>query len=92
MDILRSKCKLEIVVVQQAGEMVFVPSTWTHKVENLCETLSINHNWITTASIDYTWECIMTEMAEVDRELGKWNESRHGTQRSLCFEVVLDWM
>jgi len=53
---------------------VFVPSTWTHKVENLCETVSINHNWITTAAIDNTWECLTAEMADVDKELGKWEQ------------------
>ena len=63
----------EIVLYQHAGELVFVPSTWTHKVENLCETLSINHNWITTADIDNTWKCLSTEIEEVDMELGKWN-------------------
>lgn len=62
----------EIVLYQKAGDMVFVPATWKHKVENLVETLSINHNWITTANIDYTWECLSTEMKQVDMELQKW--------------------
>lgn len=65
----------EIVLHQRAGEMVFVPSTWKHKVENLCETLSINHNWITSAAIDYTWECLLSEMAQVDAELAKWDNT-----------------
>lgn len=64
----------EIVFDQHAGEMVFVPAMWKHKVENLRETLSINHNWITTASIDYTWECLLTEMNQVESELSKWDE------------------
>lgn len=34
-----------IELIQEAGEVVFVPSGWHHWVENLCDTLSINHNW-----------------------------------------------
>jgi hypothetical protein len=64
--------KKEICLVQRAGEMMFIPSTWQHKVENLCETLSINHNWITTANIDLTWECLEMEMKQVHVELEKW--------------------
>lgn len=60
---------------QYAGELVFVPSTWKHKVENVVETLSINHNWITTANIDLTWQCLSTEMTSVDDELSKWNSN-----------------
>jgi hypothetical protein len=45
-------------IQQNAGECVFVPSTWQHSVINLEETLSINHNWVTAANLDLVWECI----------------------------------
>eukprot|EP00892_Ulva_mutabilis_P005126 jgi/Ulvmu1/2986/UM015_0026.1 len=35
-----------IEVIQNSGEALFVPSGWTHSVENLEDTMSINHNWL----------------------------------------------
>jgi hypothetical protein len=64
-----------VVLIQNAGETVLVPSTWSHSVENLSETLSINHNWITTANIDQTWECLTKEMTWVDAQLKKWDNN-----------------
>lgn len=68
-----------IVVHQCAGETMFIPSTWKHEVENVVETLSINHNWITTANIHYTWDCLQTEMVAIQNELQKWSSTMVGT-------------
>lgn len=57
---------------QRAGELVFVPATWKHFVVNVEETLSINHNWITTCNLDLVWECIVSEIGAVDAELQSW--------------------
>lgn len=62
------------VVRQEAGECVFVPAGWRHTVTNLEETLSINHNWITTSNIDLVWDCIVSEMHQVGKELRKWDD------------------
>jgi hypothetical protein len=62
-----------LVLLQHSGELVFVPATWKHHVVNLEETLSINHNWITTCNLDLVWECIVTEIQAVDAELRAWN-------------------
>ena len=59
-------------IIQRAGQAIFVPCNWQHEVENIEETISINHNWITVANIDQTWECILGEMDEVDKELKSW--------------------
>ncbi|KAL7534243.1 hypothetical protein ACHAXR_005750 [Thalassiosira sp. AJA248-18] len=59
-------------VIQHTGEAIFVPSTWKHQVTNLVETLSINHNWITSANIDQTWHCLVVEMAAVEEEVKEW--------------------
>ncbi|KAL3910355.1 MAG: hypothetical protein SGILL_007723 [Bacillariaceae sp.] len=59
-------------VIQRTGQAMFVPATWQHQVVNLEETISINHNWITTANLDLTWECLRTEMAAIRDELSKW--------------------
>jgi hypothetical protein len=60
-------------VIQNSGELVFVPAGWKHEVTNLEETISINHNWITTANLDLVWKCIHTELLAVDHELAKWS-------------------
>jgi hypothetical protein len=62
----------QFTIVQTAGQAVFVPCTWQHQVVNLEETISINHNWITTANIDQTWGCLKTEMKAIEKELKEW--------------------
>lgn len=65
----------QLVVIQNAGETVFVPSTFLHSVENLSQALSLNHNWITTANIDLTWDCLRKEMTLINVELEKWDNT-----------------
>jgi hypothetical protein len=38
----------------------------------LSETLSVNHNWITAANIDCTFECLLTEIASIEQEIKEW--------------------
>ena len=38
-------------VIQNSGEVVFVPSGWHHQVSNLEDTISINHNWFNGCNI-----------------------------------------
>eukprot|EP00578_Thalassiosira_sp_NH16_P029631 CAMPEP_0181076308 /NCGR_PEP_ID=MMETSP1071-20121207/350_1 /TAXON_ID=35127 /ORGANISM="Thalassiosira sp., Strain NH16" /LENGTH=550 /DNA_ID=CAMNT_0023157481 /DNA_START=243 /DNA_END=1895 /DNA_ORIENTATION=+ len=59
-------------VIQNTGEAIFVPSTWKHEVINLAETLSINHNWITSANIDQTWDCLQVEISAIEEEIEAW--------------------
>ena len=61
-----------IVVRQEAGECMFVPSGWRHEVTNLVETLSINHNWATSANIDKLLDSLITDMHAVERECHEW--------------------
>ena len=80
-----------ITVHQRAGETVFVPCGWMHEVENVVETLSINHNWITTANLDQTLECVLTEMVSVNRECQEWGiEGWDGRESMLRGCVGLD--
>ena len=60
-------------LIQETGEVIFVPAKWKHEVINLVETISINHNWITTANIDCTYECLITEISSVEREIKEWD-------------------
>ncbi|KAL7535799.1 hypothetical protein ACHAWF_005269 [Thalassiosira exigua] len=59
-------------VIQETGQTIFVPSGWKHEVVNLVETLSINHNWVTSANIDKMWDCLLTEMASIEEEVKEW--------------------
>lgn len=60
-------------VIQETGQTIFVPATWQHKVVNLEETISINHNWITAANLDLVWDCLMVEMVAIQNELRGWD-------------------
>ncbi len=51
---------------------MFVSSKIKHEVVNLVETLSINHNWITSANIDNTWQCICSEIDAIEGEMKEW--------------------
>ena len=55
-----------LVVVQEAGETIFVPSKWHHTVENLAPTMSINHNWLNGANIRFSWGKLKAEINASD--------------------------
>lgn len=48
-------------VVQRPGEIIFVPSGWYHAVENLEDSLSLNVNWIDSASLQRSWNYLLKE-------------------------------
>jgi hypothetical protein len=60
-------------VIQKSGECIFVPSEWQHDVVNLEETVSVNHNWVTPANVDRTWECLKSEMSAIHKEMQSWD-------------------
>ena len=45
------KLKRNYEVIQEPGDVIFVPSGWHHQVHNLEDTISINHNWFNGANI-----------------------------------------
>lgn len=47
--------------IQEEGETLFVPSGWHHTVENIEPTLSINHNWLNSNNILWSWDRILSE-------------------------------
>jgi len=65
-------------IVQETGQTIFVPATWQHKVVNLEETISINHNWITSANLDLVWDCLKVEMEAIRNELQSWGGNSDG--------------
>jgi len=62
-------------IVQETGQTIFVPAMWQHKVVNLEETISINHNWITSSNLDLVWDCLKVEMVAIQNELQGWGSS-----------------
>ncbi len=84
--------KDQIVVIQKAGQAMFVPSKWQHEVVNLEETISINHNWVTTANLDQCWECLVAEMVDIKKELSEWeiNDNLEAEESMLRGCVGLD--
>jgi len=44
-----------IEIVQESGQVIFVPTGWYHQVHNLEDTISINHNWINAFNIGKVW-------------------------------------
>ncbi|GFV76077.1 2-oxoglutarate and iron-dependent oxygenase JMJD4 [Trichonephila clavipes] len=56
-------------IIQEAGEIIFVPSGWYHQVWNMEHTISINHNWFNACNILYIWHCLHKAAAEVEKEI-----------------------
>ena len=52
---------LLILGLQEAGETIFVPSGWHHTVQNLEDTLSINHNWLNGYNIHWALALLQQE-------------------------------
>jgi hypothetical protein len=90
----------ELRVRQEMGTCVFVPAGWKHEVFNEEETISINHNWITSANVDLTWTVVRQELEAVEQELRAWGiddwEARESMLRgcigldvsSFCFMIL----
>jgi len=51
-------------VEQGAGEAIFVPAAWHHDVENLADTLSINHNWLNGFGVLHAVRMLLREHDE----------------------------
>ncbi|KAL3914542.1 MAG: hypothetical protein SGILL_006066 [Bacillariaceae sp.] len=75
-------------VLQKTGQAIFVPATWQHRVVNLEETISINHNWITASNLDLTWECLKTEIAAIRDELMKWQGENMEHDMEACENML----
>ena len=81
--------KKELTVVQQMGDTMFVPSTWKHSVENVEETLSINHNWMTANIVDQMYHCISIEQQDICKELQAWNNAYSSIQEYYTIQETM---
>nr|KAF6480479.1 jumonji domain containing 4 [Molossus molossus] len=68
-------CSPPLEVMQEAGEMVFVPSGWHHQVHNLEDTISINHNWVNGCNLANMWHFLQQELCTVQKEISEWRNT-----------------
>eukprot|EP00112_Aurelia_sp_Birch-Aquarium-sp1_P006289 Seg1697.5 transcript_id=Seg1697.5/GoldUCD/mRNA.D3Y31 product="JmjC domain-containing protein 4" protein_id=Seg1697.5/GoldUCD/D3Y31 len=69
------KATKPIEVIQEKGEVLFVPSCWHHQVHNLEHTISINHNWTNAYGIDFMFNHLKAELLLVQREISDIKDS-----------------
>ncbi|XP_036453164.1 2-oxoglutarate and iron-dependent oxygenase JMJD4 [Colossoma macropomum] len=62
-------------IIQEAGEIIFVPSGWHHQVYNLEDTISINHNWLNGCNLDIMWQFLQEELLSVQKEIEEWRDT-----------------
>ncbi|KAF6214830.1 hypothetical protein GE061_009573 [Apolygus lucorum] len=58
-----------IVLIQEVGDAIFVPSGWHHQVWNLDDTISFNHNWVNGCNISKMWDALSQCFTSVVREI-----------------------
>ncbi|CAL1147980.1 unnamed protein product, partial [Cladocopium goreaui] len=58
-----------IEVIQEPGELIFVPSGWYHEVENLTLAISINHNWLNASNVEEVWQFLHAEFERVKEKI-----------------------
>ncbi|KAF8519376.1 Clavaminate synthase-like protein [Hysterangium stoloniferum] len=69
------KALQEILVVEQPpGWTIFVPSGWYHQVENLTDTVSINHNWCNINNLPSIYKSLLSATADVKYALSDVHE------------------
>ncbi|CAJ0923015.1 unnamed protein product [Ranitomeya imitator] len=73
--LLHDVCPPFLEVIQEAGEIIFVPSGWHHQVYNLEDTISINHNWVNGCNVSVMWGFLQAELSDVKSEISEWKET-----------------
>lgn len=81
-----------LTVVQGPGETMFVPSGWHHQVHNEADTLSVNHNWLTSASLDRAAEFLLKESHAVRTALADLRPSARDPNTGEMDEAERAWM
>lgn len=56
-------------IIQEPGEIVFVPSGYYHQVTNIEDTISINHNFINSCNIWNIWVELKLSLNDVMNEI-----------------------
>ncbi|CAD7963394.1 unnamed protein product [Amoebophrya sp. A120] len=74
-------------VVQNPGELFFVPACWVHDVVNITDAVSINHNWLNAFSLDRLFDFLVAEQQALLREVAEYNHQ--GEKQGNDCEVLL---
>ncbi|XP_074662894.1 2-oxoglutarate and iron-dependent oxygenase JMJD4-like [Tubulanus polymorphus] len=56
-------------IIQNSGEIIFVPSGWHHQVFNEEDTISLNHNWFNGCNVETCWKYIKSCLKDVQNEI-----------------------
>ena len=83
--------ELCVIVVQAVGETMFVPSGWHHQVHNEADTLSVNHNWFTSATLSGAADFLLKESQAVRAALDDLRPSEAGVAEVMG-QVERAWM
>ena len=83
---------MSLTVVQGPGETMFVPSGWHHQVHNEADTLSVNHNWLTSASLEQTAEFLLKESHAVRAALADLRPSDSHANTGPMDDAERNWM
>lgn len=83
------KVKHKFEVIQEPGEVIFVPSGWHHQVENLEDTISINHNWLNACNVDICWSHIKDTLQNVKREISDCEEGMEENEWQEQCQLIL---
>ncbi|XP_031984911.1 2-oxoglutarate and iron-dependent oxygenase JMJD4 isoform X3 [Corvus moneduloides] len=82
-----SQSQPPLEIIQESGEIVFVPSGWHHQVYNLEDTISINHNWVNGCNVAVMWSFLQDELAAVQREISRWKDATD--ERHLQCQLIM---
>ncbi|KAK8775897.1 hypothetical protein V5799_030755 [Amblyomma americanum] len=66
---------LYLTVIQNPGEIIFVPSLWYHQVHNLDDTISINHNFFNACNIRTVMINLMIALIDVQEEISAFGDT-----------------
>ncbi|CAF2890808.1 unnamed protein product [Rotaria sp. Silwood2] len=58
-----------IEVIQEPGDILFVPSEWYHDVTNIGYTISINHNWFNAFNIFRIWKHLCLILNDIEHRI-----------------------
>jgi len=76
-------------VIQEAGELIFVPSGWHHEVENLTLAISINHNWLNASNVERVWTFLQERFLTVQGKIGEDYDGENENEfLDLCNKVM----
>lgn len=59
----------KIILYQKDGETLFVPSGWFHQVENIGASISLNHNWMNSNNLIFTYLSLRNDLIDCKKAI-----------------------